>query len=122
MSKGLTDQELLDLLMRDDDSVIGGLSDDEDVGWDNEYVASTESRSQETIEEPEENVESNESILQQEAESNVDNNTASTSVQNPEAMKQQLTLFYQTNNLTEKQNIFWRKDVHYEARPARTAN
>jgi hypothetical protein len=60
MSKGLTDQELLDLLMRDDDSVIGGLSDDEDVGWDNEYVASTESRSQETIEEPEENVESNE--------------------------------------------------------------
>jgi hypothetical protein len=42
MSKGLTDQELLDLLMRDDDSVIGGLSDDEDVGWDNEYVASTE--------------------------------------------------------------------------------
>jgi hypothetical protein len=67
-------------------------------------------------------VESNESILQQEAESNVDNNTASTSVQNPEAMKQQLTLFYQTNNLTEKQNIFWRKDVHYEARPARTAN
>jgi hypothetical protein len=117
MSKGLTDQELLDLLMRDDDSVIGGLSDDEDVGWDNEYVASTESRSQETIEEPEENVESNESILQQEAESNVDNNTASTSVQNPEAMKQQLTLFYQTNNLTEKQNIFWRKDVHYEARP-----
>jgi hypothetical protein len=116
MSKGLTDQELLDLLMRDDDSVIGGLSDDEDVGWDNEYVAATESRSQETIEEPEENVESNENILQQEAESNVDNNTASTSVQNPEAMKQQLTLFYQTNNLTEKQNIFWRKDVHYEAR------
>jgi hypothetical protein len=116
MSKGLTDQELLDLLMRDDESVIGGLSDDEDDGWDNEYVASTESRSQETIEEPEENVESNESILQQEAESNVDNNTASTSVQNPEAMKQQLTLFYQTNNLTEKQNIFWRKDVHYEAR------
>jgi hypothetical protein len=68
MSKGLTDQELLDLLIRDDDSVIGGLSDDEDVGWDNEYVASIESRSQETIEEPEENVESNESILQQEAE------------------------------------------------------
>lgn len=122
--KPWTDDELLEYLMKDDDSVILGLSDADDENMEETYGCLQENDTLEEI---------NKTILEEEIEDRetenreinncdvVEKEVLESSNQNSESIvadsKRKQKEFFENYSLTDKKDVRWRSNVTYETQP-----
>ncbi|KAJ3640470.1 hypothetical protein Zmor_003764 [Zophobas morio] len=123
MPKGLTDEQLMVYLYKDDDSVVFELSDEEDEDTPDQRATTDfldnvnlEEREPEENEQPESGDEIEHVTAEQEIElaEKVEDATAER-----EEMKDRLKAFYEEFGITEKEKMTWTRDINYQTRPVK---